>query len=273
MNSTSSNPSDRESVRRLLAESGVPETPELGEALMGLRAEGHTAVPAASPQLEAFFSAGVTPLRRPSRRRGYLLGGAIIAAMAAGTTGVAATSGGLWVTAEDSPEVPAPFDYEQVPAPSPSPEAQNPAAPDPAAVPSAVPVEPDAPPADETPDPAGDQPVQGEMQTGLEQDPGTPGKWQHEGPGQSGNPGQGWNNGQDSENNQGRNNGPGWKDDHHSEKTYGWQKTQDWPGQAAENKDRGQGGNRDRKDDSGRQNTGKDGNRGGSEQPGGRGDG
>ncbi|KPN18125.1 hypothetical protein [Arthrobacter sp. Edens01] len=267
MNSTSSNPSDREAVRRLLAESGVPETPELGEALMGLRAEGHTAVPAASPQLEAFFTAGVTPLRRPSRRRGYLLGGAIIAAMAAGTTGVAATSGGLWVTAEDSPEVPAPFDYEQVPAPSPSPEAQNPAAPDPAAVPSAVPVEPDAPPADETPDPAGDQPVQGEMQTGLEQDPDTPGKWQHQGPGQSGNPGQSWNNGRDSDNN------PGRKDDQHSEKTYGWQKTQDWPGQAAENKDRGQGGNRDRKDDRGGQDAGKDGNRGGSGQPGGRGHG
>lgn len=248
MNSISSNPSDREAIRRLLAESAVAETPELSDALADLRAEGGASAPAPNPELEAFFTAGVAPLRKPSRRRGYLLGGAIIAAMAAGTTGVAATNGGFWVTAEDSHEAPAPVNYEQVPAPAP-----NPAIPDPADVPPAVPADPveDVPepeepvkeiPAPEEPAPAPEQPVSGIMPE-EESWIGGAGGWTSERPGQ------------------------GWELNHGTEKTRGWEKNQDWPGQAAQqNKDNKnqKGNNKDDDGRHGRQNTGKpDANRGG----------
>ena len=138
MNSMSSRPSDAEAVGRLLAESGVEETQELTAALTRLRSEASTPAPAPNPELEAFFTAGVTPLHRPSRRRGFLLGGAVIAAMAAGTTGVAAANGGLWITAEDTHEAPPPASFEQVPAP-----AQVPEQIDPAQMPADLPAEPE----------------------------------------------------------------------------------------------------------------------------------
>lgn len=133
MNGTSSNPNDAEAVRHLLAESGVEATQELTDALLRLRETGGEPAPVPCAELEALFTAGVTPLRKSTRRRGFLLGGAVIAAMAAGTTGVAATNHDFWVTAETSHEAPAPFSYEEVPAPMPEP--PN----DPAASPAAVP--------------------------------------------------------------------------------------------------------------------------------------
>jgi len=166
MNSTSSNPNDAEAIRRLLAESGVEETPEISDALTGLRSEARRPAPEPSPELEAFFTPGVTPIRRISRRRGYMLGGAIIAAMAAGTTGVAATSGELWVTAEDAPDAPVPVNFEQVPAPTPAP-----AEADPAAVPPALPAAPEA----AAPDPAAETPLPDEpVPAGTEESDGEP---------------------------------------------------------------------------------------------------
>lgn len=124
MNGMSSNPGDEEAIRRLLDESDVEATPELTDALRKLRTESRGEAPAPCDELEALFTAGVTPLRK-SRRRGFLLGGAVIAAMAAGTTGVAA-NGDFWVTAETSHELPAPVHYEQIPAPAPAPETPAP---------------------------------------------------------------------------------------------------------------------------------------------------
>lgn len=141
MNGTSSNPNDEEAIRHLLAESGVEASQELTDALLRLRKAGGEPAPAPCAELEALFTAGVTPLRKSTRRRGFLLGGAVIAAMAAGTTGVAATSHDFWVTAETAHEAPAPFSYEEVPAPTPEPPIDLAASP--AAVPGPAPAEPE----------------------------------------------------------------------------------------------------------------------------------
>lgn len=176
MNSKSSKPGDAEAIRRLLAESGVEETGELSGALADLRAESRTSAPDPGPELEAFFTAGVTPLSRPSRRRGFLLGGAIVAAMAAGTTGVAAANGGLWIKAEDTHEAPASVNFEQVPAPTPAPAETSPAA-----VPSVLPASPgetkpepaeEEPPAAETVPADAGEPGDGSAEPGLGSGPG-----------------------------------------------------------------------------------------------------
>lgn len=241
MNSTSSNPSDAEAIRRLLAESGIEETPELSDALTHLRAEARRPAPVPSPELAAFFTPGVTPLRK-SRRRGYLLGGAIIAAMAAGTTGVAASNGGLWVTAEDAHDAPAPAQFEQVPAPAPVP-VPEPAETDPAALPPVLPPEPaeqvpePAAPAD-TPAPAEPDPADSEQRAGKTPESG----WGSPG-GRSDRPG----NGRE----------PGRED-----KPRGWEKKdQDGPGQHGGKNDKGSG--------PGRSDDGKD--RGGPQHGNGRG--
>ena len=236
MNSTSSNPSDADVIRRLLMESGVGETRELSDALLDLRAEARMPAPEPSPELEAFFTPGVTPLKKISRRRGYMLGGAIIAAMAAGTTGVAATNGGLWITAEDTHDVPAPVEYEQVPAPVPAP---TPIEPDPATLPPVVPatpVEPVPVPAEEAPVPGGQAP----------EEPG-----QHAGkPAESG-----WNSGS------GRRDNPGHGSEADRDGFSQGQKGQDRPGRPGGNN--GQGPGRDKgQDGPGRGDAGKDGNRG-----------
>ncbi|MER2133785.1 MAG: hypothetical protein ABS910_03810 [Arthrobacter sp.] len=185
MNSKSSELGDAEAIRRLLAESGVEETPEISGTLVDLRAEARTPPPAPNAELEALFTAGVTPLRKPSRRRGYLLGGAIIAAMAAGTTGVAAANGGLWITAEDA-QAPAPVKFEQVPAPTPAP-----ADTDPATVPPALPAAPEEPalgPAADNPGPAEPVPAGPE---GSDGEPAGSGWNGGSGAGRDGHPGSG----------------------------------------------------------------------------------
>ena len=256
MTSTSSNPGDREAIRRLLAESGVEETSALSGALADLRAQVPASAPEPSPGLEALFTAGVTPLRKRSRGRGYLLGGAIIAAMAAGTTGVAATNGGFWVTAEDSHEAPAPVNYEQVPAPT-----TAPAGPDPVDVPHAG-------PAEDTPErlPAGEP-----AESAEQAEPEEPQEPQDDAPAQGADaPGNEHGHGRNSP--PGGETGPGFHNGRGEDKTYGWQ---DWPGQAAEHNGRGQGGNAGRGDGpgQGRQDAGEDGHRGGPGQSGGRGHG
>ena len=240
MNSTSSNPSDAEAIRRLLAESGIEETPELSDALTHLRAEARRPAPVPSPELAAFLTPGVTPLRK-SRRRGYLLGGAIIAAMAAGTTGVAASNGGLWVTAEDVHDAPAPAQFEQVPAPAPAP-VPEPAETDPAALPPVLPAEPaeqvpePAAPAD-IPAPAEPDSADSEQHTGKTPESG----WGSSG-GRSDRPGNGREPGRD-------------------DKSRGWEKDQDGPGQHGGKNDKGSG--------PGRSDDGKD--RGGPQHGNGRG--
>lgn len=141
MNGTSSNPNDAEAIRHLLAESEVEATQELTDALLRLRKTAGQPAPAPCAELEALFTAEVRPLRKSTRRRGFLLGGAVIAAMAAGTTGVAATGQNFWVTAETSHEAPAPFTYEEVPAPTPEPPVDPAASPAPAGTVEPEPVE------------------------------------------------------------------------------------------------------------------------------------
>lgn len=259
MDSMSSNPSDAEAIRRLLAESGVADTHQLGDALLDLRLEARSGAPDPSPELEAFFTPGVTPLRKSSRRRGYLLGGAIIAAMAAGTTGVAATNGGLWITAEDSHEAPAPVEYEQVPAPEPVP---VPAETDPASVPQ-LPVEPveTAPAPAETPlpvEPSPDDPGHGTgklAESGRTDDAGG----HRESPGQGSEPGtEGFSqefNGQGGPGHSGGNKGQG--PGNNNGYGFGRDKGQDGPGRGDAGKDNKDSKNsRDSKDS-------RDGNRGG----------
>ncbi|MBD7995037.1 hypothetical protein H9639_06985 [Arthrobacter sp. Sa2CUA1] len=233
----SSCPNDEEAIRCLLAESGVEATQELEETLRRIRESGREPAPAPCAELEALFSPGVTPLRKSTRRRGFLLGGAVVAAMAAGTTGVAATSQDFWITAEASYE-PAPFTYEEVPAPTPEPPLESAAVPaaDPAAAadpaPSAdpagtpAPVKPTEPvpapaaedssaPALEAPAPAADeaQPV-----------PGGNRSWPGSGRGQGGGP---------AERAQWRNSG-GWADGESHSQPHSQpnsEKSGSWPGQ------------------------------------------
>ncbi|MBF4994750.1 hypothetical protein ITX31_11595 [Arthrobacter gandavensis] len=239
INSTSSNPGDAEAVRRLLAESGAEDARELGDALLRLRSEARAPAPEPSPELAAFFTRGVTPLKKISRRRGYLLGGAIIAAMAAGTTGVAASNGGLWITAEDAHDVPAPVEYEQVPAAEPAPPAEPEPAPPPA-LPSA-PVE-TAPAPAVTPVPAEPAREEAGQQTGQPAEPGN-----NDGgiPGRGSEPGRdGSFQGSKDQDSPGRSNvnegqGPGNNNGH----GFGRDKGQDGPGRSDAGED-GKDGNR-----------------------------
>lgn len=189
MSGTPPNPSDEEAVRRLLEETGVEPTAELNEVLLSLREAGKEPAPAAGPELEALLSAGVSPLRKPSRRRGFLFGGAVLAAMAAGTTGVAATSQAFRVTAETSQDVPSPVSFEEIPAPTPTPVPEPDRSAVPETVPEAVPdpaasADPAAPAAVEkeataTAGPAEQQPADGpEPGTGADR-----GSWQPAGHG------------------------------------------------------------------------------------------
>ncbi|MBD8042233.1 hypothetical protein H9638_00235 [Arthrobacter sp. Sa2BUA2] len=230
MNSMSSNPNDEEAIRRLLTESGVEATQELEAALLRMRESGREAAPAPCAELEALFTAGVTPLRKSTRRRGFLLGGAVIAAMAAGTTGVAATSHDFWVTAETSHEAPAPFTYEEVPAPTPEPPLE-PAIPAPAetAAPAPVPV-----PAEETPAepvPAVPAPAADEAQPGpgANQDWSTSdrGQGHGQGNGRAERPESQWHDDDDDDDDD-----DGFRGQHRAEQSGGWQQRN--PGKGAE---------------------------------------
>lgn len=92
---------DLADVRRLLAECGIEESPELLSTLLRLREIGRGTPPDPSPELAEQFGAQVLPLNpRPPRRRGFLLSAALIGAMAAGTSGVAASNPALSVVSE-----------------------------------------------------------------------------------------------------------------------------------------------------------------------------
>ncbi|MCC3266301.1 hypothetical protein MUG94_00880 [Arthrobacter gengyunqii] len=90
-------------IRRLLKESGVDESPELLEGLRRLRSFTATPAPVPVGELAELLSETAQDLskRPPHRHRGLILSFTLAAAMAAGATGVAAsTATGLRLTSE-----------------------------------------------------------------------------------------------------------------------------------------------------------------------------
>ncbi|MCC3296121.1 hypothetical protein LJ756_15985 [Arthrobacter sp. zg-Y411] len=78
-------------VRGLLAEAGIEESPELVAALLALRRESHGKAPETTGELGGLLAGTPVPLARKSKRtRGIILSAALVGAMAAGATGVAA---------------------------------------------------------------------------------------------------------------------------------------------------------------------------------------
>ena len=82
-------------IRRLLKESGVDESPELLEGLRRLRSFTATPAPVPTGELAELLSETAQDLskRSPRRNRGFILSFTLAAAMAAGATGVAASTG------------------------------------------------------------------------------------------------------------------------------------------------------------------------------------
>ncbi|MDK1326059.1 hypothetical protein [Arthrobacter sp. zg-Y1143] len=101
----SEHPDDQDAryIRGLLTEAGVEESPELLAGLLSLRAQAHTAAPEPSGKLAALLDGAPVPLKS-KHRRGIILSTALIGAMAAGATGVAATQDFL-VRADPAPVV------------------------------------------------------------------------------------------------------------------------------------------------------------------------
>lgn len=128
-------------LRSLLAETGVEESPELLAALLALRAQANTAAPEPSGKLAELLAGTPVPLKS-KRRRGIILGTALIGAMAAGATGVAATQDFL-VRADPAPVV------SFTPEPAPTLERSPATAPDESLAPAEA-----APPSPEIIDPA-----------------------------------------------------------------------------------------------------------------------
>lgn len=94
---------DRLQVRGLLAETGIDESPELLAGLLALRAEGRGSAPEPTGKLAALLDGTPVPLKS-KRRRGIILSTALVGAMAAGATGVAANPDFL-VRADPTPAV------------------------------------------------------------------------------------------------------------------------------------------------------------------------
>lgn len=152
---------DRLHVRGLLAETGVEESPELMEALLALRGQARAEAPEPTGKLAALLDGTPVPLAsKPKRGRGIVLSAALLAAMAAGATGVAANPDFL-VRADPAPAISftpedAPTPERATPEPEPEPAvpeaaAGTPAAPVEAAVPAAEPVAPVPAPAEPAP--------------------------------------------------------------------------------------------------------------------------
>ena len=157
---------DKLHVRGLLAETGVAESPELMEALLALRGQARAEAPEPSGRLAALLDGTPVPLASKSKRgRGIILSAALLGAMAAGATGVAANPDFL-VRADPAPAISftpedAPTLERVTPEPTPEPAVPEAAAgtadaPVEAAVEAAEPAaEPDAPvPAPAAPAPA-----------------------------------------------------------------------------------------------------------------------
>ena len=113
----------RNDLRRLLAESGVDPSPELLEALHRLQDAGTGQAPEPQGELAELLDRrtrlrsvdGPKGSRQGSPRRGFLLTAALIGAMAAGTSGVAATLRDHQVTADVADTASQPAPMEQVP--------------------------------------------------------------------------------------------------------------------------------------------------------------
>ena len=119
---------DKLHVRGLLAETGVEESPELMEALLALRGQARAEAPEPSGKLAALLDGTPVPLASKSKRgRGIILSAALLGAMAAGATGVAANPDFL-VRADPAPAISftpedAPTPERATPEPTPEPEA------------------------------------------------------------------------------------------------------------------------------------------------------
>ncbi len=142
---------DKLHVRGLLAETGVEESPELMEALLALRGQARAEAPEPTGKLAALLDGTPVPLASKSKRgRGIILSAALLGAMAAGATGVAANPDFL-VRADPAPAISftpedAPTPERATPEPEPEPAvpeaAGTAAAPVEVAVPAAQPVAP-----------------------------------------------------------------------------------------------------------------------------------
>ncbi|MCC3274219.1 hypothetical protein MUK71_00930 [Arthrobacter zhangbolii] len=144
---------DKLYVRGLLAEAGIEESPELVAALLALRSESHGKAPETTGELGGLLAGTPVPLARKSKRtRGIILSAALVGAMAAGATGVAANPDFL-IRADPLPsvtftpqDVPTVEKAAQEPEAESAAEAQVPAAPLPE--PTVPPVAEDAPAAE-----------------------------------------------------------------------------------------------------------------------------